>query len=147
MGRDTGLAKLQNEYNQGAWSPRAVRINGWRYTGMMEPDLVTRAICAGFTKTPDECSQLLAARNPFEKYFPSSILEKLAEGESIEEVIGGGVSFGSMTGLLFITLLVAFAGLLCYKRSLKKEMRRMSREEVFLEVQGAMEQYSQMQER
>ena len=31
-----------------AWSPRAIRINGWRYSGMLEADLVVRAVCSGF---------------------------------------------------------------------------------------------------
>ena len=31
-----------------AWSPRAIRINGWRYSGMLEADLVARAVCSGF---------------------------------------------------------------------------------------------------
>lgn len=48
-------SKLKKERDNSAWSPRALRINGWRYTGMMDSDLVTRAVCAGFTTKPKEC--------------------------------------------------------------------------------------------
>eukprot|EP00913_Durusdinium_trenchii_P012519 g11755.t1 len=39
---------LQHELENPAWSPRAIRINGWRYSGMLEADLVARAVCSGF---------------------------------------------------------------------------------------------------
>lgn len=43
----TRLDKLAKQREDTAWSPRALRINGWRYSGTLDPDLVTRAICAG----------------------------------------------------------------------------------------------------
>lgn len=44
--------KLQHELENPAWSPRAIRINGWRYSGMLEADLVARAVCSGFIHEP-----------------------------------------------------------------------------------------------
>merc|ERR1719436_1104619 len=51
--------KLKHERENRAWSPRALRINGWRFSGMLDADLVTRAICSGFIKQPNECKKLL----------------------------------------------------------------------------------------
>jgi hypothetical protein len=122
--------KLKDQRDHPAWSPRAIRINGWRYTGMLDPDLVTRAICSGFITVPDECNQLLHPRDPFGVLHP--------------EGLKGGVTFGQMVGWLFITLLVAFGILLLYKRYIKKEMRITLREQVMLEVQSQMSEYSRM---
>merc|ERR1712087_513215 len=55
-------AKLKHELENTAWSPRALRINGWRYGGMLDAELVTRAICSGFITQPDECKNLLTVQ-------------------------------------------------------------------------------------
>ncbi|CAK0874832.1 unnamed protein product [Prorocentrum cordatum] len=128
--RTTG-DKLKDQRDHPAWSPRAVRINGWRYTGMLDPDLVTRAICSGFITAPDECDKLLNPRDPFGVLHPMGLK--------------GGVTFGQMVGWMVVTLLVAFGALLLYKRYLKNEMRITLREEVMLEVRSAMGEYRQMQ--
>merc|ERR1711920_774871 len=52
--------KLKEERDNTAWSPRALRINGWRFSGMLDADLVTRAICSGFIIQPSECATLTA---------------------------------------------------------------------------------------
>lgn len=126
---DTKDQKLQEQRNHQAWSPKALRINGWRYTGMLDADLVTRAVCAGFHKKPAECDDLVKARDPFAKY----------QG-SVEE----GVSFN--TFLFGLAGIAAFSccTLLCYKKSLKDQVQASVREEVMLEVQNAMAQYNRM---
>merc|ERR1711865_983204 len=126
---DTKDEKLKEQRNHQAWSPKALRINGWRYTGMLDADLVTRAVCAGFHKKPAECDDLVKARDPFAKY----------QG-SVEE----GVSFN--TFLLGLAGIAAFSccTLLCYKKSLKDQVQASVREEVMLEVQNAMAQYNRM---
>lgn len=127
---ETKDEKLKEQRNHQAWSPKALRINGWRYTGMLEADLVTRAVCAGFVKKPAECEDLIKARDPFAKY----------DGEAIEE----GVSFS--TFLFGLAGIAAFScgTLLCYKKSLKDQVQASVREEVMLEVQNAMAQYNRM---
>merc|ERR1712032_255099 len=57
--------KLKEERENTAWSPRALRINGWRYSGMMDADLVTRAVCSGFITAPSECKDLLSTPQTF----------------------------------------------------------------------------------
>jgi len=51
--------KLQHQVQNTAWSASALRINGMRYSGMVEADLVTRAICSSFDKMPVECRELM----------------------------------------------------------------------------------------
>merc|ERR1712014_248723 len=119
---ETRDEKLRLQRANTAWSPRALRINGWRYTGMLDADLVTRAVCAGFVQKPAECEELVTSRDPFAKF----------GGEVIEK----GVSFST-----FILGLVGIAGFscgtfLCYKKSLKDQVRSSVREEVTLEVQS-----------
>lgn len=121
--------KLRKERDNTAWSPRALRINGWKYTGMMDADLVTRAVCAGFTSKPKECQDLIAPRNPFEKY-PGFV----KSGISVSTFIGGLVS---------LTVLLCLA-LLCCRRTIKLNMEQSIREEVMLEVQTQMASYSKL---
>merc|ERR1712113_801443 len=108
-----------------------LRINGWRYSGILDADLVTRAICAGFIQQPKECKDIIAARDPFVNFF-----------EQTRQIPSDGVSFGTFVRWLFGTVLVAFFALFAYKRYLQKEMRAQIQEEVMLEVQAA---YSKMQ--
>jgi len=128
--RANTTAYLKKEREHPAWSPRALRINGWRYSGILDADLVTRAICSGFITVPSECKSLITARDPTIPFF--------------EKVEVKGVSFMQMMTWLLGVTLVIFAGLLLYKRYLKKEMRTTLREEVMLEVQAQMGQYSKM---
>jgi len=128
--RVNSTAYLKNEREHPAWSPRALRINGWRYSGILDADLVTRAICSGFINQPSECKDLIKPRDPFVPYFDQSK--------------ANGVSFFQMLLWLFGVTLAIFAGLLLYKRYLKKEMRTTLREEVMLEVQAQMGQYTKM---
>merc|ERR1712050_413095 len=111
MGSATRDQKLKKERDNTAWSPRALRINGWRYSGMLDADLVTRAICSGFTKQPKECKDLIAPRNPFMNYFEQP------------QVVQNGVSFGTLVGWLLGFLGIGFFTMILYKRYLKKEMR------------------------
>jgi len=126
----TGTRRLGEELRHRAWSPRALRINGWRFSGMMSADLVTRAICSGFIEQPFECQELLKPRDPFKAYEPP-------KGSQ-------GVTFGTFITWIGVTVLLAVFLLLLYKRYLQKDMRATLREEVMLEVQSAMGQYSQM---
>merc|ERR1712039_530877 len=110
--------KLKAELENTAWSPRALRINGWRYSGMMDPELVTRAICSGFISPPSECEKLLT-------------VQQIVSGET-----GDGVSFKTFLGSLLSIGACSFCALLCYKRYMKKELSATVREQVYLEVQN-----------
>mmetsp|Transcript_44409 Transcript_44409/g.125715 ORF Transcript_44409/g.125715 Transcript_44409/m.125715 type:complete len:494 (-) Transcript_44409:114-1595(-) len=122
--------KLLYEREHRAWSPRALRINGWHYRGIMSADLVTRAICSAFIAQPKECKEILKPRDPFKPYI------SLPQGE------------GVTSGMLFVWLLVVVGlvlGTACfYKRYLKSQMRATLREEVMLEVQAQIGDYSKL---
>lgn len=122
--------KLKLERRNQAWSPRALRINGWRYSGMLTADLVSRAVCSGFIHQPDECTSLFKPRDVFKPY--------------IVHPDSGGVSFGTMLLWLSLTILLGFGCMLLYKRYLKADMRTTLREEVMLEVQAQMGQYGRL---
>jgi len=130
--KSSGQEKLAHERKNPAWSPRALRINGWRYSGVMDADLVTRAICSGFVEQPQECKDLVKPRDPFTPF--SATVKKV-----------DGVSFGALIGWLIGAVLLVSAALLLYKRSLKKEIGATLREEVMLEVQAQIGEYSRLQ--
>lgn len=122
--------KLTHERENTAWSPRALRINGWRYNGAVDPELVTRAVCAGFTQQPAECSNLLAPRNPF---IPDSY-----------KTPPKGVSIGAFVATTLSLVGVAFVCFFFYQRSMKSNAARSIREEVMMEVQSQMGSYQKM---
>jgi hypothetical protein len=130
---NTRLTKLNEQIKNTAWSPRALRINGWRYTGMMDADLVTRAVCSAFDlRPPAECTQLLKPRDPHTVY-------KGSEGAN-----SGGLSFSTFFILLLLVIGISFCAMFLYRRSMKTHMHQTIREEVMLEVQSAMSSYSKM---
>lgn len=54
--------KLMEQRSDVAWGPRALRINGWRYSGATNGANVAKAICAAFETQPAACRRLAAAR-------------------------------------------------------------------------------------
>lgn len=123
--------KLREQREHTAWSPRAIRINGWRYNGILDADLVTRAVCAGFTKKPTECETLIKPRDPFDIY--QGILAR-----------DQGVSFKTFALGLLLVIAATFCALCLYRRSVKAHLATSVREEVMLEVQAQMAQYNKL---
>ncbi|PFH35307.1 hypothetical protein BESB_061940 [Besnoitia besnoiti] len=50
---------LAHELVNRAWAPNAIIINKTRYSGSLDPELVTRAICTAFATTQPECENFL----------------------------------------------------------------------------------------
>lgn len=122
--------KLKSERENTAWSTRALRINGWRYAGAMDAELVTRAVCSGFVRRPAECETLLNA-----PYFIAQLpLDAETSDVSMYTLVSGLISI--VGTLLF--------GLMLYKRGLKAQLQRTIREEAVLEVQSQMTSYTKM---
>merc|ERR1712007_26320 len=118
--------KLRAERGNTAWSDNALRINGWRYSGTLDAELVTGAICAGFDKKPDICQHIVTPANVF------------------REVKTGGISVGVFFTVMLIIGFVMLAAMFFYKRSLTKHMHTTLREEVMLEVRSQMDAYRQL---
>merc|ERR1712151_230701 len=102
--------KLKDEREHIAWSPRALRINGWRYSGTLDTDLVTRAICAGFVKQPQACKDLVEPIDPFQNRGPTPAPPP------------GGVGVGSLAIALVLVAVLTLAALILYKRSLTRHI-------------------------
>merc|ERR1712185_21441 len=99
-------AKLESQLVNKAWSPRALRVNGWRYSGLLEADLVTKAVCSGFVDQPEECKSLLI---PHE------------QSSDIESALGISARLLILSIVAFISL--SFCALILYRRSLEKKIR------------------------
>jgi coenzyme F420-reducing hydrogenase delta subunit len=126
----TTESKLEHELVNKAWSPRALRVNGWRYKGMLDADLVTRAVCSGFVSQPGECNDLLKPHKPSNKF--------LGIGST------SGVSMGSLMTAAVALILFTLCSLGLYRRCLEKNIRTQVRESVMLEVNDQMMQYTQV---
>lgn len=125
----TSTKKLESELVNKAWSPRALRVNGWRYSGTLDADLVTRAVCSGFLNQPAECTTLLKPRDPFEKF----------DGDN-----GNGISMGTLVASGLALAVSSFCCMLLYRRFLERRLGEQIRKEVFMEVRGHMAQYEQI---
>lgn len=124
----TSNAKLESELVNKAWSPRALRVNGWRYSGTLEADLVTRAVCSGFVSQPEECKSLLTPRDPLVK----------------EDVKASGISAGTLAASALALIASSLCIMMLYRRFLEKRMGDNIRREVELEVRGQMSEYTQI---
>lgn len=125
-----GEKLLDAEVENVAWSPQALRLNGWRYNGPLDRKSVLKAICSGFRKQPLECKELL---------HPSSLwIAAFFRGASRRH----GISFQSL--FWSMAFMVACLGMTfyLYKRYMTKSVRKVLREEVMLEVQSQMADYS-----
>jgi len=101
-----------------------MRINGWRYSGPLDPETVLKAVCSGYEKPPLECSELLS---------------------------GFAVQFSSLSLSTFLWTTMAMMGcmmsmFLLYRQHMTKSLRTVLREEVMLEVQTQMADYTEMTE-
>lgn len=128
--RERQESMLEHERTNIAWSPRAIRINGWRYKGQLDPVLATRALCSGFVVKPKECETLVEPRNIFQT-------------KEIETV---GPTFGTFAASLVLIVALLLVILMLYKRFLTKQVHGAMREEVMLEVRTQMESYRQLPE-
>ncbi|CAE7321187.1 BP80 [Symbiodinium microadriaticum] len=125
----TRWEKLKQQLQNTAWSDQAIRVNGWRFSGVVTADLVVRAVCSGFIHEPTECANLIEFRDVFKPY---------------QVPVSTGVSFGELLAWLLATVGLGFVCMLMYKRYLKREMHSTLREEVMLEVQAQMGDYAQL---
>ena len=119
----SGFHLLADQAAHQAWSPHALRINGWRYSGPLEATVVLRTICQGFVNVPDICNEvpLLGAWHA-----------RLST---------------AMAWFLSISVFAVFmlAGWV-YRRHLKTSLRSVLREEVMLEVRSQMADYAMLAE-
>jgi hypothetical protein len=116
---------LQAQRENVAWSPLALRINGWRYAGPLDAITVIKAVCSGFITPPHECRE-------WSRMHYTVIRHR--HGVKFTDAL---LTFGS----LLLSLFVIF---MCYKRFMNKSVRAALREEVMLEVRSQMADYRQL---
>lgn len=113
---------LEDQAAHQAWSPHALRINGWRYSGPLEASVVLKTICQGFSSVPSICYDI--------------------------HVIGHhdfrGISVGMAWFLVVSMLITVGVAFWLYRRNLTKSLRTLMREEVMLEVRSQMADYAML---
>jgi len=122
---------LEEQARQQAWSEEALRINGWRYQGALDPQIVLKAICSGFATPISECDGLLAG--PFTQTMFIAV-----------HSLTGGFSTTSFVLMILGILILTVVNCYLYRRHLLKLIKRQMREEVMLEVQSHMSEYARM---
>jgi len=119
---------LDGEAVNVAWSPLALRLNGWRYSGPLDPQTVLKAVCSGYSRRPPECKELLDAYAGFAPLAAYTI---------------------TLDSFLVLMVLLVFGMAACflfYKRRITKSVRSVLREEAMLEVQHQMTEYALLQD-
>jgi hypothetical protein len=119
---------LESQVRNHAWSPTALRINGWRYSGPHEAPVVAKAICSGYVIRPNACEKIALAHTP-----------------GVEnEIVEGGASVGSMVLSVMIALGLLLVGLHCHRRNMLHEVRSLYQLDVRSEVKSSMQSYNQL---
>jgi len=125
---ERGPDLLAAQAHDRAWSPQAVRINGWRFSGTLDADTVVRAVCSGFTVPPKACDDML---EPF-----SSKWARAPEQRT--------VTLWTLAGITILFNAVAIICFAIYRHSLQKSVRKTVREEVMMEVQAQIADYMKL---
>jgi len=121
---------LREQIRYVAWSPLALRINGWRYSGPLDPETVLKAVCSGYAEPPQECAELLSG---------FAALHHASLGS-------GGITLSTFLWTALAMMVCVVSSCLLYRRQMTMSVRTVLREEVMLEVQMQMADYTEMQE-
>lgn len=122
--------KLMWQKRNRAWSKYAVRINGWRFAGTIEPEGITRAICAAYIKPVPECDALV---QPHQSLGVASM--------------SGGMTVSNFLFVLFVIVSGLAFGMYIYKKFFfQRYIQKALREEVMLEVQSQLADYIPLEE-
>jgi len=122
---------LEESARQGAWSEQALRINGWRYRGSLDPEVVLKAICAGFSTPTAACEELLNG------WFRKSLM-------ILQHRVVKGLTKNTFVWLMVCICILSVLNCFLYRRYIIKIVKRQMREEVMIEVQSQMTEYSKL---
>lgn len=131
--RHYGENYLEESASQSAWSEEALRINGWRYQGALDPESVLKAVCSGYSVKPPACEELIHGGM---RKAVHMLKHKVASGLSKN-------AFGLLMGAICILSVI---NCYLYRRHITKLVKKQMAEEVMLEVQSQMADYSKMEE-
>jgi len=123
-----GEEYLEESASEGAWSEEALRINGWRYQGVLDAETVLKAVCSGYSTPLPACEQLL---NGWMRKTAHMLKHKAFRGLSNN-------AFGLLMGSICILSVI---NCYLYRRYLQKFLKRQMAEEVMMEVQHQMAEW------
>jgi hypothetical protein len=123
---------LEEQARNQAWSEQALRVNGWRYKGSLDAELVLKAVCQSFPMPVPQCDMLLSGTFSRTMYLLSHRIAKGVSERTFELLIVGILILGVINCYL-------------YKRCLMRLVKSQMREEVMLEVQSQMADYSKLE--
>jgi len=124
---------LDEQVKNVAWSPQALRLNGWRYSGPLDQEIVLKAICSGYSRPLKECESLLSG-------FWVNLANKM------KNQVENNLTTSTFVWMLVMLALLTVANGYLYRRYLKKVLRRLLREEVMMEVQSQMQDYAKLED-
>jgi len=122
---------LEEQARNQAWSEQALRINGWRYKGTLDSELVLKAVCQSYPIPVPQCEMLLSGSFQRSIYLLTHRIAKGVSERTFELLIAGILVLGVINCYL-------------YKRCLMRVVKSQMREEVMLEVQSQMTEYSKL---
>ncbi|CEM09642.1 unnamed protein product [Vitrella brassicaformis CCMP3155] len=122
--RSKELLDLQRQTH--AWSPTAMRINEMRYSGPLDPEIVTKAVCSAFKDPPQECSKLLNLKAVELQQLENDI-------EKSAGVPWWVVLIGTLGAILFVIFLFVL-----YRCWVVRSLRKSLRYEIMNEVKQQM---------
>eukprot|EP00914_Ancora_sagittata_P016504 GHVO01032843.1.p2 GENE.GHVO01032843.1~~GHVO01032843.1.p2 ORF type:complete len:475 (+),score=72.65 GHVO01032843.1:1634-3058(+) len=116
------VSMLTEQKNEKAWSVLALRINGIRFAGSLDPFMCAKAACTAFETAPSACKSLSYMTEP---------------GHT-------GISTGWFILIAFLCASLIVGGVYIYQQYLRRTLRASLRHEVMLEVKSQMEDYHQL---
>lgn len=126
---------LIRERNHRAWGNLAVRINGAKFSGSLDPVLVSRAVCTAFDTPPSACERLVS----FGGLLPKSSADILGDPGHTRRASSYVMTIAAFGG-------VFCAAIFCYQKVFHKSVRALLRHEVMLEVRSQMRQYQRIED-
>jgi len=143
LGIDTGLVHncvlvsaeeyLQKELHDIAWSPQALRVNGWRYGGTLDRETVLSAICSAYEQRPDECD---IVQNGF---FGRLYLTAHKHAQTLSTYVG-------IEWMFVVVVVLGVANFFVHGGCRMEAFRTSLRESVMQEVRGQLSDYARLED-
>lgn len=126
-----GSSILEKQKADRAWSPTALRINGWRFSGPHDSEIVSRAVCSAYVIEPPICKEI-SDPIPLQGV---NVADNQYEGET-----------GVLTILFVLAAAVGCLGFVLHlhRRYMIRDVRSMFQSDVHMEVKSHMAQYAQL---
>jgi len=129
----SGREYLQRELHDIAWSPQALRVNGWRYGGTRDRESVLSTICSAYDKRPHECD---IVQNGF---FGRLSLTAHKHAQTLSTYVG-------IEWMFIVVVLLGIANFIMYGGCRMQAFRTSIRETVMQEVHVQISDYAKLED-